>query len=68
MHAADWLYLAGMVNMRHAPPSPLARMLLAWERECARMRRTEERWPTLAEQRAFMWVRIHTQPQYYPSN
>ena len=54
VHAADWLFLAGMVNMRHAPPSPLARMLLAWERECARMRRTEERWPTLAEQRAFM--------------
>ena len=51
--AGEWLFLSGAVNLRHAPPSPLARALLAWERECARMHRTEERWPTLAEQRAF---------------
>ena len=51
--AADWLYLDGMLNARRTPPSPLARLLLAWERECLRVRRTERRWPTLAEQRAF---------------
>ena len=51
--SGDWLFLNGAVNLRRVPPSPLARMLLAWERECARMRRTEERWPTLAEQHAF---------------
>ena len=52
--AGDWLYLNGMVNARRTPPSPLARLLLAWERECVRVRRTEQRWPTLAEQRAFL--------------
>lgn len=52
--AGDWLFLSGTVNLRHAPPSPLARALLAWERECARVRRTVERWPTLVEQRAFL--------------
>ena len=54
VHAGEWLFLSGTVNLRHAPPSPLARALLAWEWECARMRRTEKRWPTLAEQRAFL--------------
>ena len=53
VHAADSLFLAGTVNTRHAPPSQLARLLLAWDRECARVRRREQRWPTLAEQRAF---------------
>ena len=52
--AGDWLFLSGTVNTRHAPPSPLARALLAWERECARMHCAEARWPTLAEQRAFL--------------
>ena len=52
VHAGDWLFLCGTVNWRHAPPGPLARALLVWERECARVHRTEERWPTLAEQRA----------------
>ena len=51
--AADWLFLNGTLNARRTPPSPLARLLLAWERECARMRRQEGRWPTLAEQRKF---------------
>jgi len=51
--AADWLYLDGTLNGRRTPPSPLARLLLAWERECARVRRREGRWPTLAEQHAF---------------
>ena len=36
--AGDWLFLSGMVNLRHAPPSPAARLLLAWDRECARGR------------------------------
>ena len=54
VHAGEWLFLSGTVNLRHAPPSPLARALLAWEWECARMRRTEKSWPTLAEQRAFL--------------
>ena len=53
VHAGDWLFLNGMVNVRHAPPSQLARVLHAWERECARVERAEGRWPTLAEQRAF---------------
>ena len=51
--AADWLFLNGTVNAHRTPPSPLARLLLAWERECARVRRQEGRWPTLAEQREF---------------
>ena len=54
VHAGDWLFLNGVVNTRRTPPSQLARTLLAWERECARVRRTEKRWPTLAEQRAFL--------------
>ena len=52
--AADWLFLDGTLNSRHAPLSPLARLLLAWDRECARMRRQEGRWPSLAEQDAFL--------------
>jgi len=56
VHAADWLYLDGTLNARRTPPSPLARLLLAWDRECARVRRREGRWPTLAEQRAFFDV------------
>ena len=52
--AGDWLFLSGAVNLRHAPPSPLARALLAWERECARVHRRMKRWPTLAEQHAFL--------------
>ena len=52
--AADWLYLDGTVNARRTPPSPLARLLLAWERECARVHRCEKRWPSLAEQRKFL--------------
>ena len=52
--AGDWLYLNGTVNARRTPPSPLARLLLAWERECARMHCMEKRWPTFAEQRAFL--------------
>ena len=52
--AGDWLFLSGAVNARHAPPSPFARAVLAWERECMRMQRAEGRWPTLAEQRAFL--------------
>ena len=51
--AADWFFLGGALNTRHAPPTPTARLLLAWERECVRVRRTERRWPSLAEQRAF---------------
>ena len=54
VHAGDWLFLAGTVNTQHAPPSPLSRTLLAWDRECARMRRAEGRWPTLTEQRVFL--------------
>ena len=52
--AGDWLSLDGTVNARRTPHSPLARLLHAWERECARVRRREGRWPTLGEQRAFM--------------
>ena len=51
---ADWLYLDGTLNTQHTPPSPLARLLRAWERECTRMQRAEGRWPTLAQQRAFL--------------
>ena len=51
--AGDWLYLSGAVNAHRTPPSPLARALLAWDRECVRLRRCEGRWPTLGEQRAF---------------
>ena len=51
--AGDWLFLSGAVNLRHAPPSLLARAACMGAGECARMHRTEERWPTLAEQRAF---------------
>ena len=51
--AGDWLFLSGAVNLRHTPPSPLARALLAWKRECVRVRRTEGRCPSLAEQNAF---------------
>ena len=50
--AADWLFLNGTVNLRHAPPTPFARALHAWERECMRMRREHARWPNLAEQHA----------------
>ena len=52
--AADWLYLDGTLNARRTPPSPLARLLLAWERECARVHRCEKRWPSLAEQGKFL--------------
>jgi len=50
--AADWLFLNGEVNLRHAPPTPFARALHAWERECMRMRREHARWPNLVEQHA----------------
>ena len=52
--AADWLFLSGTVNAHRTPPSPLARLLHAWDRECVRLRRCEGRWPTLGEQWAFM--------------
>ena len=51
---ADWFFLGGAVNARRSPPSPFARALHAWDAECARVWRTEKRWPTLAEQRAFV--------------
>lgn len=52
--AADWFFLDGMLNARRSPPSQVARALHAWDAECMRMWRAEERWPTLAEQRAFV--------------
>ena len=52
--AADWFFLGGALNTRHAPPTPHARLLGAWEHECARVYRREKRWPSLAEQRAFL--------------
>ena len=51
---ADWLFLSGKLNTRRSPPSPFARELHAWEAECMRMRSAEGRWPSLAEQRAFL--------------
>ena len=39
--AGDWLFLSGAVNVHRTPPSPLARLLLAWYRECVRLRRCE---------------------------
>ena len=51
--AGDWLFLDGTLNARRTPHSQLARLLLAWERECVRVRRRMGRWPTLAEQHAF---------------
>ena len=54
VHAADWFFLSGALNTRHAPSTPHARLLGAWERECARIRWREKRWPSLAEQRAFL--------------
>ena len=51
--AAEWLFLNGEVNTRHAPATPFARAMHAWERECMRMRREHARWPSLAEQHAF---------------
>jgi hypothetical protein len=54
VHSADWLFLSGAVNTRRSPPSPFARAVHAWDAECMRMRRAEGRWPTLAEQRAFL--------------
>ena len=50
--AAEWLFLNGEVNTRHAPATPFARAMHAWERECMRMRREHARWPSLAEQHA----------------
>jgi hypothetical protein len=51
----DYFFLNGMLHAARAPPaSPFARLLNAWEHECTRMRREEGRWPTLAEQRAFL--------------
>ena len=44
--AADWLFLDGTVNTRRTPPSQLARLLLAWDRECTRVHRRMKRWPT----------------------
>ena len=54
VQAADWLFFSGAVNTRRSPPSQLARALHAWDSECMRIRRAEKRWPTLAEQRAFV--------------
>ena len=54
VHAADWFFFSGAVNARRSPPSQLARSLHAWDAECMRIRRAEKRWPTLAEQRAFV--------------
>ena len=51
---ADWFFLSGALNVRRSPPSQLARAVHAWEAECMRMRSAERRWPTLAEQRAFL--------------
>ena len=53
VHAADWLYLNGQLNVRRRPACPFVRLLNAWEAESARMWAQERRWPTLAEQRAF---------------
>jgi hypothetical protein len=51
----DYFFLCGMLHAARAPPaSPCVRVLNAWEHECMRMRREEGRWPTLAEQRAFL--------------
>jgi hypothetical protein len=51
----DYYYLGGALHAARAPPaSACVRLMNAWERECARMRREEGRWPTLAEQHAFM--------------
>ena len=50
--ATEWLFLNGEVNLRHAPTSPFARAMHAWERECMRMRREHARWPNLVEQHA----------------
>ena len=51
---ADWFFLSGALNVRRSPPSQLARAVHAWEAECMRMRSAEGRWPSLAEQRAFL--------------
>ena len=52
--AGEWLFLGGAVNTRRTPSSQVARVLLAWEREFARIQWMEGRWPTFAEQRAFL--------------
>ena len=52
--AGDWFFLSGELNTRRSPPSPFARAVHAWDAECMRMQRGEGRWPTLAEQRAFL--------------
>ena len=52
---AEWLFLGGTVNLRHAPTSPVARAMHVWECECMHMRREHARWPSLAEQHAFWY-------------
>ena len=52
----DWHLLSGELNTRRAPPNPFVRELNAWEDECARLRRTEGRWPSMAEQHAFLGI------------
>ena len=51
-HDPCWRYLSGEVH--HERTAPVARLLNAWERECVRVWREEDRWPTLAEQAAFL--------------
>ena len=51
----DYFFRNGVLHAARAPPaSPCVRQLNAWEHECTRMRREEGRWPTLAEQHAFL--------------
>ena len=51
----DYFFFSGKLHAAIAPPaSPCVRVLNAWEHERMRMRREEKRWPTLAEQRAFL--------------
>ena len=52
LHEPDFYFLSGARNLERAPPQRILRCLHAWEAECARVRRKEARWPTLAEQRA----------------
>ena len=50
----DFHYLNGRVVTERRPPQPTVRLLNAWETEVWRVLRVEGRYPTLAEQQAFL--------------
>lgn len=49
----DIKYLSGRVCTDRPAPSPAARLINGWDEEISRVKRTQDRYPTMAEQEAY---------------